>query len=123
MSSAGRSFTGVGTAERVSERGAARVSSSSWPGSAYSMRNELRCDGLNQEGGNADCPVFISGSILEIKPLFAGGGSEALGLLGGAKQRLRLVDALLLFELRIGIGDDAGSGLNVHDAVLDQRGA
>src|SRR5215468_6333035 len=53
----------------------------------------------------------------------AGGAGEALRLLGGAEQRLGLVDAFLLLGLRIGIGDDAGAGLHVHRAVLDQRGA
>src|SRR5580704_182274 len=48
---------------------------------------------------------------------------EALGLLGRAEQRLRLIDALLLLEFGVGIGNDAGAGLDIHDAVLDQRGA
>src|SRR5262245_58142007 len=48
---------------------------------------------------------------------------EALGLLGGAEQRLRLVDAFLLLGLGIGVGDDAGTGLHVHLAVLDERRA
>jgi hypothetical protein len=34
---------------------------------------------------------------------------ETLGFLGGAEERLRLVDAFLLLELRVGIGDDAGA--------------
>src|SRR5216684_2199657 len=48
---------------------------------------------------------------------------EPLRLLGRAEQRLGLVDAFLLLGLRIGVGDDAGAGLHVHYAVLDQRGA
>src|SRR5215470_7675900 len=48
---------------------------------------------------------------------------EAARLLGGAEQRLRLVDAFLLLVLRIGVGDHAGAGLHVHAAVLDERGA
>src|SRR3981189_2281942 len=55
-------------------------------------------------------------------PALAGAG-EAPRLLGGAKQRFRLVDAFLLLGGRVGIGDDAGAGLNIHVAVLDQRGA
>src|ERR1700704_3404254 len=48
---------------------------------------------------------------------------EALGFLGGAEQRLGLVHAFLLLGLRIGIGNDAGAGLHIHGAVLDERGA
>src|SRR5262249_22048917 len=47
---------------------------------------------------------------------------EALGLLGGAEQGLGLVDAFLLLGFGVGIGDDAGAGLHVHGAVLDQGG-
>src|SRR5712691_11491854 len=53
----------------------------------------------------------------------ARGAGEPLRLLGGAEQRLGLVDAFLLLGFRIGIGDDAGAGLDVHGAVLDQRRA
>src|SRR5439155_17948262 len=41
---------------------------------------------------------------------------ETACLLGGAEQRLGLVDAFLLLGLRVGIGDDAGAGLHVHHA-------
>src|SRR5947209_8604828 len=44
-------------------------------------------------------------------------------LFGSPKQRLGLVDAFLLLEGRIGIGHDAGTSLDVHHAVLDERGA
>src|SRR5438105_2062709 len=48
---------------------------------------------------------------------------EALGFFGGTEQGLGLVDAFLLLGFRVGIGDDAGAGLHIHGAVLDQRGA
>src|ERR1700730_14119610 len=67
-----------------------------------------------------DLSFMLAPSILLPAPCRAG---EALGFLGGAEQRLGLVDAFLLLGLRIGIGDDAGAGLHVHHAVLDQRGA
>ncbi len=51
------------------------------------------------------------------------GAGEALGFFRRAEQRLGLVDAFLLLGLRIGIRHDAGAGLHVHGAVLDQRGA
>src|SRR5689334_3924657 len=38
------------------------------------------------------------------------------------KQGLRLVDAFLLLEIGIAVGHDACACLNVHRAVLDQRG-
>src|ERR1041385_84932 len=44
-------------------------------------------------------------------------------LFGSAEQRLGLVDAFLLLERRITVSDDAGAGLHIHGAVLDQRGA
>ena len=42
---------------------------------------------------------------------------------GSAEQSPRLVDAFLLLGGGIAIRDDAGAGLHVHGAVLDQRGA
>src|SRR5262249_40658147 len=53
----------------------------------------------------------------------SGRTGETSGLLGSAEQRLGFVDALLLLRLRIGIGDNAGAGLDIHPAVLDQCGA
>src|ERR1700691_637149 len=53
----------------------------------------------------------------------AAGAGKPPGFFGGAKQRLRLVDALLLFKVGIGIGDNAGAGLNVHHPILDQCGS
>src|SRR5437588_9806101 len=52
-----------------------------------------------------------------------GGAGEALRLLSGAKQRHCFIDAFLLLELRLGVGDYAGAGLDMHDAVLEQRRA
>src|SRR5262249_1334743 len=46
---------------------------------------------------------------------------KSFGLFRGAEQRLGLVHAFLLLELGVGIGDDAGAGLDIHHAVLDQR--
>src|SRR6516225_6030800 len=46
---------------------------------------------------------------------------KAFGLFRGAEQRFGLVDAFLLLALGVGIGDDAGAGLDIHHAVLDQR--
>src|SRR5215470_16429695 len=48
---------------------------------------------------------------------------KSFGLFRGAEQRLGLVDAFLLLEFGVGIGDDAGASLDVHHAVLDQRRA
>src|SRR5262249_56862 len=64
-------------------------------------------------------------SCIGLAPLLPGlgGAGEAARLLGGAKQRLGLVYAFLLLGGGIGIGDDAGAGLHVDRAVLDQRGA
>src|SRR4029453_9227862 len=45
---------------------------------------------------------------------------KAFGLLRGAEQCFGLVDTFLLLELWVGIGDDAGAGLDIHHAVLDQ---
>src|SRR5579863_2261040 len=55
--------------------------------------------------------------------LAAGRTGEAPGFFGGSEQCLCLVDAFLLFELRIGVSHDAGAGLHIHDAVFDERGA
>src|SRR5215471_14915376 len=55
-------------------------------------------------------------------PAFAG-VSETSRFFSSAEQRLGLVDAFLLLERGIGVGDNAGPGLHVHDAVLDQGGA
>src|SRR5262249_8705039 len=48
---------------------------------------------------------------------------KSFGLFRGAEQRFGLVDAFLLLELGVGIGDDAGAGLDIHHAVFDQRRA
>src|SRR3989304_5864517 len=53
----------------------------------------------------------------------ASGAGATPGLLGGAKERLSLVDAFLLLRGRVGIGNDAGPCLHIHAAVLDERGA
>src|SRR5437763_11951514 len=52
-----------------------------------------------------------------------GRACAAARLLGGAEQGLRLVDALLLLEIRTRIRHDPGAGLHIHHAVLDERGA
>ena len=57
--------------------------------------------------------------IKQLLPAPSGAG-EAFGLLGDAEQRLRLLDVFLLFEGRIRIADEAGAGLDIRDAVLDQ---
>src|SRR5436190_7666833 len=49
---------------------------------------------------------------------------RAGGSLGGqdaAQEGRRLVEGLLVLEGRVGVGDDAAAGLDVDDAVLDQR--
>src|SRR4029450_13890730 len=48
---------------------------------------------------------------------------KSFGFFRGAEQRFGLVDAFLRLELGVGIGDDAGAGLGMHHAVLDQRRA
>src|SRR5215472_8665310 len=48
---------------------------------------------------------------------------ESLCLIGGTKQRHRLVDAFLLLELGFRIGDDTGARLYIHHAVFEQRRA
>src|SRR4051812_23699526 len=63
----------------------------------------------------------ISQLLRSLSP--SGRAREAARLFGGAEQSLGLVDAFLLLGFRIGIRDDAGAGLDVHRAVLDQRGA
>src|SRR5262245_22278402 len=45
---------------------------------------------------------------------------EAARFFGGAEQGLGLVDAFALLGRRVRIGDDAGAGLHVHRAVLDE---
>ena len=50
-------------------------------------------------------------------------GREAHRLLGGAEQRLRLVDAFALLVGGIAVVDDAGARLHMHQPVLDDRGA
>src|SRR5262245_14740924 len=45
---------------------------------------------------------------------------KSFGLFCGAEQRLGLVDAFLLLELGVGIGDNASASLDIHHAVLDQ---
>src|SRR5262245_18145934 len=50
----------------------------------------------------------------------SGGACKPLGFFGGTEQRLRLVDALLLLRLEIGVCHDAGARLHVHHPVLDQ---
>src|SRR4051812_10878268 len=58
------------------------------------------------------CFHFGSGIARFLMSLPASCGTrEAARLFGGAEQGLGLVDAFLLFGLRIGIGDDAGTGL------------
>src|SRR5690606_2059079 len=49
--------------------------------------------------------------------------AEPPGFLGGAAQRARLVPCFLVLRLRIAVGDHAAAGLDVHDAVLEQRRA
>src|SRR6478672_2498678 len=53
----------------------------------------------------------------------SGCAREAASLFGSTEQSLGFVDAFLLLGFRIGIGDDAGAGLHIHHAVLDQRRA
>src|SRR5262249_16721848 len=57
-----------------------------------------------------------------LPPLSAALG-EAHGFFRGADQSAGLVLALLVFALRHRIRDDAGAGLDVHDAVLHDGGA
>ena len=45
------------------------------------------------------------------------------GLIGGAEQGLGLVDAFLMLVFGNAVGDDAGAGLDIHLAVLDDGGA
>src|SRR5215813_12957420 len=63
----------------------------------------------------------VSEAIALLSPLR--GAGEAARLLCGAEQGLGLVDAFLLLEARVGIRHDAGAGLHIEHAVLDQRGA
>src|SRR5262249_39620792 len=58
----------------------------------------------------------VAGRFCEALLAPASGAGEAARLLGGAKQGLGLVDAFLLLEFRIGIGDHAGAGLYIHGA-------
>src|SRR5262249_15006947 len=48
---------------------------------------------------------------------------KAARLLGGAEQGPGLVDAFLLLEGGIGVGNNAGAGLHIDVAVLEQRRA
>src|SRR5690349_21279161 len=45
------------------------------------------------------------------------------GFVGGAEECLCLVDSFLKFTLRHAVRDHPAAGLNVHHAVLDDRGA
>src|SRR5215472_13349738 len=74
---------------------------------------------------NVKSEVNVRGDTGGSGPLLAAArrAGETLGLFRGSEQRLRLVDALLLLEVWIGVRDDAGAGLHIHYAVLDQRGA
>src|SRR5271169_2957599 len=49
--------------------------------------------------------------------------SEPHRFLRRAEQRLRLVDAFAVLVGRIGIVDDSGAGLDMHEAVFHHRGA
>src|SRR5262249_23797517 len=69
---------------------------------------------------SASCPGPARASWLLSPPRLA---RKSFGLFPGAEQRFGLVDAFLLLELGVGIGDDAGAGLDIHHAVLDQRRA
>ena len=46
-----------------------------------------------------------------------------MGQVGGAEQRPRFVDGLLIFGFGVAVGNHATAGLNIHGAVLDDRGA
>src|SRR6516165_7727091 len=48
---------------------------------------------------------------------------EPAGFLGGPEQGLGLLDTFLLLERRIGIRNNPGARLHVHDPVLNQRGS
>src|SRR5580704_10447793 len=67
----------------------------------------------------------IDGAPLQLSGLTIarGGAGETLRLFSGAKQRHCFIDAFLLLELRLGVGDYAGAGLDIHDAILEQRRA
>src|SRR5680860_1817153 len=50
-----------------------------------------------------------------------GARGETHGLVGRLEQRAGFAHALGLFTLRNGIGDDAGTGLHIHDTILHHR--
>src|SRR4051812_19892649 len=65
----------------------------------------------------AESPGAHGGIAMVTTNLGAAGAGEAQRFVRRGHQGFRLVDGLLVFGLRVAVGDDAAAGLHIHGAV------